>query len=369
MKPYHFLLYLVLFLTVTLPLYAQTTPAQKARVISMDGLEQMEKGNYDAALEIFEKSRQMDTATVRYPYHMACIYILKGEHKKAVELLENMLHKKDIGPRVYFTLSKEYDTLGLSEKALQISKSALWRFPEYGAVYTWYGFRLYDKGEFLTAGNVFLSGILAEPAYTDNYYGACKTLCLHSDEKLSGLLLGEAFLNLDTSVSLTSEISSVLYSVYKKQIKFTSDSSYTVTFSKHTDSITILKGKNAGKMLPALGTAIYEPLLSRSLKGLDSISLASLNTIRSRFIEKFYQQKLQKDYPHPIFTYHHKLMKAGYMEPYNYWLLRAGNEEEFRSWYKYNKKLYEEFVVWYQRNSYQAHITVFVPEPFSWKIE
>ena len=93
-----------------------------------------------------------------------------------------------------------------------------------------------------------------------NYYRAARIYCV-TNEELWGMLYGEIFMNLERGSNRTAEISKLLYDTYKREIKFTSDTSYSVSFAS---SIIVEINDKASLSLP-YGAMVYEPTLLFSI--------------------------------------------------------------------------------------------------------
>ena len=80
------------------------------------------------------------------------------------------------------------------------------------------------------------------------------------------------------------------------------------------------------------------------------LGIYSFNNIRTSFINNWYENKRNIEYPNVLFDWHKKLIDLGYFESYNYWLLMKGNEDEFDKWVTNNKEKFDEFIEWFTNN-------------------
>jgi hypothetical protein len=140
-----------------------------------------------------------------------------------------------------------------------------------------------------------------------------------------------------------------MYENYRKNMKIKSPDSMTVTFF----DINISK-ENIGDIGDTSRinlVFVYEPLLLISTTMSErEINLASLDRIRTNFIDYYYQRDMDKKCPNVLFSYQKKIKDAGFMEAYNYWLLSMGDQEEFKKWYNSNEKKFRDFVAWFKKN-------------------
>ena len=152
-------------------------------------------------------------------------------------------------------------------------------------------------------------------------------------------------MNLERNSSRTAEISKLLYDTYRSQIQFTSDTSFTVSFSKYA-TIDV----KAAKLKLPFGVGVYEPTLMMEIISEKTVDLASLDRIRSGFVKNYFTNNRQKDFPNVLFDFQKRLMDAGYLQPYNYWILMKGDEDTFIAWKDANVEKWNSFVEWFNPN-------------------
>jgi len=80
------------------------------------------------------------------------------------------------------------------------------------------------------------------------------------------------------------------------------------------------------------------------------IGIKSLHKIRTSFINNWFENKRNVNYPNILFEWHKKLIDLDYFEAYNYWLFMKGNEKEFIKWSEKNKVKFDKFIEWFSPN-------------------
>jgi hypothetical protein len=190
-------------------------------------------------------------------------------------------------------------------------------------------------------------GIRVDPAYPSNYFRATKLYCNSTDE-IWGMIYGEIFMNLERNSARTQEISKLLYDTYKSQIKFTSDTSTSISFSKN-NIINANELTKSAKIKIPFGM-IYEPTMAFAVISEKVIDLNSLDRIRGRFIDFYFERSFHKTYPNVLFEYQKKVKDAGHLEAYNHWLLMMGDEPSFKLWQNANSDKWDSFVKWFTDN-------------------
>jgi hypothetical protein len=163
-------------------------------------------------------------------------------------------------------------------------------------------------------------------------------------------------MNLERNSKRTAEISKLLFDTYKSEIQFTSDTSFSVSFSKNA-TISISNPADLSKIKLPFGVAVYEPTLMFSIPEVKSLDLNSLNHLRSNFIDLYFKNGHDKNYPNPLFNYQKQMKDAGHLEAYNYWILMKGDEEGFENWHSANKEKWDSFINWFTENGLKVDNT------------
>jgi tetratricopeptide (TPR) repeat protein len=314
-----------------------------------------EEGKFDEAIKLFGEAQKLDSENINYPYELAYAFISKKEYDEAASILEKLLNHKDIHAKVYQALGNVYDYQGNPRKAIAIYEKGIKQFPNSGEIYLELGnMRLIEK-DYNEALSYYEKGIEVDPKFPSNYYWASKIYC-SSDEEVWGMIYGEIFMNLERNSKRTAEISKLLFDTYKSEIKFTSDTSFGVSFSKSA-TINVNDSKGSKKFKLPFGTGAYGMTLSMAVIGETAIDINSLSNIRTRFIELYFKSDNAKNYPNILFDYQQKVINAGHFEAYNHWILMKGDENGFEKWHSENTKKWDDFVNWFSDNQLQLNLS------------
>ena len=310
-----------------------------------------EEGKYEEAIKLFQEAQKLDPESIDYPYEIAYAYSAQKEYKKASDILEKLIKHKDAYGRVYQALGNAYDEQGKTDKAIDTYDKGLAKFPDAGELYLERGTMELAKKEYNNALDYYEKGIERDPTFPSNYYWAAKLFCA-STEEVWGMLYGELFMNLERSGKRNSEISKLLFDTYKSEIQMTSDSSYSVSFSKKM-TITTDDLKNPDKLKLPFGIGAYEPLIAMAIIKEKSIDINSLDRIRTSFLAGYFKGDAAKNFPNALFDYQQEIKAAGHLEAYNHWLLMKGDPEGFEQWQKDNKTMWDDFIKWYSATKIQ----------------
>lgn len=308
----------------------------------------MDSGKIDESITILEQEKKNDPNRFDYSYELAYAYYLKNNFKKSISILEKIKNHQFVTDRLFQLLGNSYDNIKKSKKAIDIYKSGLKRFPNSGNLYLELGVMHLNDKDLNVALSYFEKGIEVAPSFPSNYYWTSKIFC-KSTEEVWGMIYGEIFMNLERNSKRTEEISKLLFDTYKSEIKFTSENSFSVSFSKNS-TVNINDILNPGSVKLPFGVGVYEPTLMFSIVSEKTININSLNVIRKNFIDNYYSRNFDKTYPNILFTYQKKVKDAGHLEAYNHWILMKGDEDGFDNWMNSNQEKWDNFVEWFTNN-------------------
>ncbi len=315
---------------------------------AQEAIELMDNGKVNESIELLKEAQKLDPDRFDYPYELAYAHYIKEDYKGAIKILEKNINHKNVNERLFQLLGNSYDILGKTEKAFESYDKGLKKFPNSGMIYLEKGNVYWGEKEYGKALPFYEKGIEIDPEFTSNYYRATLIYC-GSTEEVWGMIYGEMFMNLERNSQRTVEISKLLYDTYKSEIKFTSDTSFSVSFSKNA-TINIDNLNDPSKMKLPFGIGLYEPTLMMSMINENSVDINSLNRIRKNFIETYFNNGNDEKYPNILFNYQNRVLKAGHLEAYNYWILMKGDEENFDKWHSDNIEKWDAFIEWFNGN-------------------
>lgn len=341
------LLLLVQFIVVSF--FAQTDQ-EKAFEKAKEAIKMMDAGQIDESIQLLRECEKMDPENYQYPYEIAYAHVLKEEYDKAAKILKKVKKYKFINSQVYQMLGNCYSLMGKPEVAIKEYEMGMKVFPNSGNLHLEKGNIYLGQGKYDEAVVNYENGIAVDPTFTSNYYRLAK-LFLNSRDKLSGLIYGEIFMNLERTTTRTQEMSELLYDAYHSSI--TLGDTMRVTFCKVIiDAATIVSGEEF--RLPLC--AVFENNFILALLGEQTLDLNSLASIRKKFIENYFKKDAE-EYPNVLFQFHKQMLDNGVFDAYNYYLFQIGNQEEFNQWKESHQKEFEEFVVWYIQEENSLKIT------------
>ncbi|SHM11124.1 lipopolysaccharide assembly protein LapB [Chitinophaga sp. CF418] len=344
---------------------AQTTDKEKALAKKNEAIELMDDGKLAESITLLEEARKLDPAEPEIVYEMALARYQQKNFDEAMKLLKDLVKRKQASGRVYAMMGNALDEMGKPEKAIDTYDEGIKKFPEEGNLYLERGVMELRRNDHNAALGFFEKGIQAAPMYPSNYYRAAK-IFLDSDQEVWGMIYGEIFMNIERGSKRTEEISKLLYYTYKGEIKFESDTSASVSFAKQNNTILLdanqrkkaqassLANALAEQLMASMGNSFangaYEMTLVKSIIGEKMINLASLNRIRTKFLDIYTKERRDTSYPVVLFDFQRSVKEAGYLEAYNYWILGQGDEKVFGEWRSEHEQQWDSFMKWFKEN-------------------
>ncbi len=331
---------IIILLLLSLSASAQSDK-DKAMEMAQKAIDMEDDGDVAGALKLLYEAQKLDKSNTTYAYEIAYAHYVQKDYKKAQKELEDIINSKNATERYYQLLGNAYDMQENTKDAVETYNAGIKKFPKSGKLQSELGILYLYQKDYNKAINYFERGIEVEPDYSTNYYWATKLYC-SSDEEVWGMIYGEIFLNLESNTKRTAEISKMLYDTYKSGITY-SDTSTSVSFCKNA----VLSLEDLKKHKMPFGNFGYEMALTMATIGSHHIDLNSLDTIRTKFVHYYYDQKKDKEYPNVLFDYQKALKEAGYFPAYNHWLLMKGDETAFAKWATEHKDEWATFSKWY----------------------
>jgi len=245
---------------------------------------------------------------------------------------------------VYQLIGNSYDLKGDKEKAIKIYDKGINKFPNSGKLYLEKGIVIASQEKWFEALDVWEKGIIADPTHSSNYFYASKVLA-QTDEKIWGIYYGEIFLNLEPNTQRTSQISKLVYDTYKVCLP-TENSKWGLKFSHKATNIVL----GSLKDLKFSFETVHNLAMEKGYKGIEpKFTITNLITIRKQFLKDWNADYADK-YPNLIFNYHNLLIKNNMFEPYMFWILKDGANNEFQDWKSKNETSYNNFIEWFNEN-------------------
>ncbi len=322
--------------------YSKKTKPVTADNFFKKGIELLNKGNNEKAIEYFEKAHKLKPEVLDYIYEIALAHYNNKDYDKAIEILDTLRNHKDVNDQVYQLLGNSYHFIENSDKALAIYSEGLEKFPNSGRLYMEYGLALVGKKRVREVIGYWEKGIEVDPSYENNYYYLAKYFS-RTGEKIWTVLYAEIYLNIAKNFKRRDEISKLLYETYNSGLFSPEDSLYKVSFSE----VRIVSENLDQKRIPfqmAFQDNMVESTKPYILVKTSSVPVKDIIKIRESFINNWFNKKYNNLYPNLVFDFQKKILDSGNFEAYNYWLFDVADKQEFELWQRNNLKKFNQFL-------------------------
>lgn len=329
-------LFLVLFLVVCI----NNIHAQNVRDMLNQAIEIMDAGKYDESIALLEACEKLDPKNYIYAYEIGLAQIRKQDYQVAISTLKRALKFKNINSQVYQLLGNAYSYGGDPKIAIKTYESGMKKFPNAGNLHLEKGNVLLYQKKYEEAVASYEKGISVDPMYPSNYYRLA-LIFLNSSDKLSGLVYGELFLNIEKSSERSLKMSELLFNTYKESVEFLEEGKTKINLC---DIVIDVKKLKKNDMLELPFCAHFAKSFILGVSNFTEINLSSLAQIRSNTVNDYFVNEPQKNI---LLTYQKKMLDAGVFEAYSMYLFQMGSQAEFSDWLENNKEAFDTFVKWY----------------------
>lgn len=317
--------------------YSQTNK-EKAEERLKDAVLLLDNNMVKEALVILDECEKLDKNSYIYAYEKAYGYVTIKAYDKAIKELIRAKKFKDYRFEVELLLANCYDYSNQNEKALQVYDEGIKKYPNVPEFEFEKGNYYYGKSEFNKALICYRNAIKIKPDFASAYHNLAFIL-MNSNDKLSGLVYGEIFVNLERDTDRTVDIMKLMYNTYKENVTF-SDNGAKIDFC----NVVVVDVSNKDLKMPFCHHFGMNFILA--VADQKEINLKSLNIIRKNFLQ-LYMKNSYKELPNVMVEYLDKVDKAGFSDVYNYYILQEGAPQEFKEWYSKNKASFDKFIKWY----------------------
>ncbi len=322
------------------------TAEQKEEALAMkdQAVAMIDSGRTKDAIKLLKQAQELDPENIIFPYEIAYAYKLDENYNKSIEIAKELLKRPDVFDKVYQLIGNCYDQKGNPQKALEVYNKGLKLFPNSGRLFFEKGVIIASQENYFEALDNWEKGIIAEPTFSSNYFYASQVLS-NTNEKIWAIYYGEIFRNLESNTERSNEISKLVYDTYKTCLP-TDNDKWDLHFSNKATSVTADDMEN--NIFPF--ETVHNLAMEQGYKGIEpKFSIDNLSLIRKQFLKEW-ESDYADLYPNLIFDFHEQLLKNNMLEPYMYWLLKDGAEDEFLKWKKENETAYNNFIQWFSKH-------------------
>ena len=319
----------------------------------------IDEGDVDHARQILVDGAKRFPSNSAFVYEQCYILSAEKKHDECRKLLMTIIDAPDAEGTYHQLLGNTLDYLGEPAAAIAAYERGLVRFPDSGPLYLERGIMSAMKNDHEEAMKYWEEGIARDPSFASNYFHAAR-VWLQTKSPGWGLIYGEIFLNLEPKSERADLMRGALFLSWNQA----------VSIRNGTPKEPLRKGETMGggvdlfheiaitiedttkqPMFPFefyySGTVMYSsaPYLA---EGKEMMTIADLHAIRSRFLDKWFQDtSISNHFAVDLFERQKTLRAAGLFEAYDYALFRSNEtEKEYGRWEEKNAAKYFELQHW-----------------------
>jgi len=312
-------------------------------VLIQEGVAQHDRGNYDAAIRLYEEALVENPDNVEAIYEMSFSYSMKKDYKKSLELAyHGAEYKSDLLAAFYMQIGNNLDILGDPKKSVEVYKSGLKLMPRMAMLHYNLAVTYRNMGKVDDARKVIKDGLLIDP----NHPGSHALLSLVWEAggyKTPALLAACRFLVLEPKSTRAAG-----------QLRIVKDAMAGAVQQGEGSNITIFVDPSAKKDEGDFGALDMSMSLTRAAsmteknKGKTEMQLlvAQFQTffaIMSEMRDEADRSKFTWKYYAPYFA---ELKQKDLVEPFVYFITQMDNNQETAKWLAENKTRVSDFLTW-----------------------
>lgn len=313
-----------------------------------DAVKLIDEQKYDQAITMLRECEKIDAKEYTYPYEIALAFTYNKKYSDAVDQLLKIKNYENLSADYYQLLGNNYDYLEKPEKAIATYDQGLKKFPNAGRLFLEKGVML-EKTQPIEALKIYEKGIKTDPMYPSNYYRAAK-IYLKTNDRLSGLMYGEIFMNLERTTSRTREMSELLYEGYKSSMIFVSQDQKKTEFCP---AVIDAEKYDKNKLLPLCMNFALSFVVAMMKH--HEFNYDNLVQIRQDFLPEYQKLKINNA-PNVLLNYFKTMEDKKVFNAYNHYIFQAANKDAFAEWQTKNQDEYNHFEDWYTTTSNQLII-------------
>lgn len=321
--------------------HAQTSwPTPEVENLYKQAREYHSQGNLREAIIRYQQAIQIAPDVVLLHRELAQAYYLAQGYDDAIATLEPIIKQNMADAETYKIMAQCLVAKRENKKAKKLLRDAITTMPGAGTLYHQMGLVYELDNEMVYALESWLEGIEKAPAYHLNYYEAARTY-VNTDKPVWVILYGEIFVNFEHHTRRAYDTRTMILNAYRKL--FTSLATGNIP-----------KFGAGGTDAGSFEQAVYDTYIKLSPVMSDGYTTENLVMLRTRFIMDWTLQYAQK-YPFSLFARHDYMIRNGYFDAYNQWLLgKVENQQQYEAWNKFHQEAISKLEGWMGQYPYRA---------------
>lgn len=312
--------------------------------IVKEGIQYHDNGEFDKAIQSYEKALKIDPKSSLVNYEIALSYFSKGEYKEAIKHSDIVLKQdKDLLLQAYMTKGSALDMLGKTKESIKLFKTAIKKTDGHYLLYYNLGLNYYKVNDIENAEENVIKAIELNPNHSSSHLMLAN---IHNQKgnSVQTLLSSHYFLFLEPNSKRSLDAYSMLQKNFGGNVSKDNDK---------PNTINILLSPNNDSQFGAAELMVSMLEASKSLEeneGKSDDEMFVENT------EKFFKilGELKKKKSQEIWwtfytTFFYDLAKSEHLETYCKYITQIGNENS-KKWLEENTDALNELDKWLKNN-------------------
>ncbi|MEI8278148.1 MAG: tetratricopeptide repeat protein [Bacteroidota bacterium] len=321
-------------------------PSPEAQHKYNEAHELLVNGNVKQSIVLFQQVQKVAPYMTVIYRDLGQAYYLTAKYEDAIATLESIIKSKQADEQSYQIMVACMAAAGERKKAISVLENGITLYPHSGLLYHELGKIYEEEHNEEEAISNWVKGIRVAPAYRLNYFELAHAY-LEEEDLISALLYGEAFVNMEMKTNRADDARRMMVTAYRKLFFM-------------PDNVTPKYGE--GFAMPAainFKETVKNTLISAAGVMDDGMNIENLIMLRARFVMDW-EIKYAKKYPVNLFAYQDTLLRNGYFDAYNQWLLgKAVNRTDYEQWEKFHSSAIAQFEVWSEMHPLKVTLTDF----------
>lgn len=323
------------------------TPSTGQQVVLIqEGVSQHDRGNYDAAIKLYEEALAENPNNVEALYELSFSYAMKKDYRKSLELAyKGAQYKSDMLGGFYMQIGNNLDVLGEPKKSVEVYKSGIKLMPKMAMLHFNLAVTYRNMGKLDDArktlkqaitinpnhpgSHAVLSGLWYEGRYrTPALLAACRFLVLEprSERATGALRIVKEMMGAGVTTGGGADPNQIHILMDTSAKKDEGDFGV-IELGLSLTKAASLTEKNKGKTQMQLLVEQFETFFA-------IMSEQSDKADRSKFTWNFYV------------PYFNEMKRKNYVEPFVYYITQNDGNEETLKWLAANRARVGDFLAW-----------------------
>ncbi|MBG42811.1 MAG: hypothetical protein CL530_02480 [Aequorivita sp.] len=304
-----------------------------------EGIAHHDNGDYDKALEAYEKALVLDPQSTVVNYEMALSYFHKKDYKNAIARADIVIDKKDDHIiSAYLVKGSALDMMGKVKESIKLFEKAIRKFPDNYLLHYNLALNHYKLNQMDKAQEHVIHAIESNPNHPSSHWMLANIESAKGNT-VQSILANHYFLFLEPDSSRSSEAYTFLRENFGGNVTQEKDNAITINVSMGEDDDPFSAAKlmlglmGASNLLPENADKTPEELFVENTESFFKILGELKDQKQAGFYWEFYV---------PFF---YDIAKSDHIETYCMYISQSGNEKA-AAWLDANTEKIEAFDIW-----------------------